>query len=453
MPPRSRPPTRPARSPRAPRRSTRPGSTSSSGSPGRWWRGTRPRAPRCSTPRTAEFGANPIFGVQAEPRDLRPQARRSPTPRSRRRWSASSKASRPTSTTSPTGTARASRRAARRPTSRCGRPSSSSTTGWRRRSPRTRCSTVQEPPSDVDAARWHERLLAVVQQQVRPAVEHYRDVLRDEVAPQARPDERCGLTHLPDGDETYATAARASSRPSTRSPAGDPRDRAAAGRRARGGVPRARPGGGRHVRRTGGLRGAARRPGPAPHQRRRDRRGLQDRDGQGARGDGRLVRSAAAVRLRRRGDHQRCDRLLLRAAQGRQPRRGVLHERLRARGLGPLRDREHQLPRGDPGPSPAARDRRGARRRPGVPQAGLHRGVRRGLGALHRAARRRDGALLHAARPDRDARRGLDAGLPAGRGHGHARARVEPAAGHRLHDGELPDAAPGTRPRRSTATP
>ena len=67
---------------------------------------------------------------------------------------------------------------------------------------------VQDPPSGMDAARWHERLLAVVQKQVRPAVQHYRDVLRDEVAPHARPDERCGLTYLPDGDEVYAKAAR-----------------------------------------------------------------------------------------------------------------------------------------------------------------------------------------------------------------------------------------------------
>jgi uncharacterized protein (DUF885 family) len=67
---------------------------------------------------------------------------------------------------------------------------------------------VQDPPENVDAARWHERLLAVVQKRVRPAVERYRDVLRDEVAPRARPDERCGLTHLPDGDEVYARLAR-----------------------------------------------------------------------------------------------------------------------------------------------------------------------------------------------------------------------------------------------------
>ena len=67
---------------------------------------------------------------------------------------------------------------------------------------------VQDPPPEVDAARWRERLLAVTERRVRPAVERYRDVLRDEVAPHARPDERCGLTHLPDGDEVYAKAAR-----------------------------------------------------------------------------------------------------------------------------------------------------------------------------------------------------------------------------------------------------
>src|SRR3954468_19653145 len=67
---------------------------------------------------------------------------------------------------------------------------------------------VQEPPPGMDTGRWHERLLAVVQKQVRPAAAAYRDVLRDEVAPSARPDERCGLTHLPDGDEVYAALAR-----------------------------------------------------------------------------------------------------------------------------------------------------------------------------------------------------------------------------------------------------
>ncbi|MEP7092156.1 MAG: DUF885 domain-containing protein, partial [Nocardioidaceae bacterium] len=67
---------------------------------------------------------------------------------------------------------------------------------------------VQDPPEGVDAARWHERLLAVVQKQVRPAAEHYRDVLRDEVLARARPDDRCGLGWLPDGADTYDRTLR-----------------------------------------------------------------------------------------------------------------------------------------------------------------------------------------------------------------------------------------------------
>ena len=68
--------------------------------------------------------------------------------------------------------------------------------------------SVLEPPSGMDAARWHERLLAVVQKQVRPAAERYRDVLRDDVAPHARPDDRCGLGWLPDGEDAYARTLR-----------------------------------------------------------------------------------------------------------------------------------------------------------------------------------------------------------------------------------------------------
>ena len=65
-----------------------------------------------------------------------------------------------------------------------------------------------EPPADVDAAALRDRLAAVVADEIRPAMATYRDVLRDEVAPVARPDEKCGLTWLPDGDEAYSRLVR-----------------------------------------------------------------------------------------------------------------------------------------------------------------------------------------------------------------------------------------------------
>ena len=107
---------------------------------------------------------------------------------------------------------------------------------------------VQDPPAGVDAERWRERLLEVVQKQVRPAVEHYRDVLRDEVSAKARPDERCGLD-APAGRRGGPTPdSRGSITTTDRFAAGDPRDRAGAGGVAREGVRRARPGGRRHRR-------------------------------------------------------------------------------------------------------------------------------------------------------------------------------------------------------------
>jgi uncharacterized protein (DUF885 family) len=43
---------------------------------------------------------------------------------------------------------------------------------------------------------------------LRPGLETYRDVLRDEVLPHARPDDRAGLTHLEGGDDAYARTLR-----------------------------------------------------------------------------------------------------------------------------------------------------------------------------------------------------------------------------------------------------
>ncbi len=60
------------------------------------------------------------------------------------------------------------------------------------------------PPDGLDVDGWKARLRAVVESDVRPGMAAYRDVLRDEVLPLARPDERCGLSWLDGGDEAYA---------------------------------------------------------------------------------------------------------------------------------------------------------------------------------------------------------------------------------------------------------
>jgi uncharacterized protein (DUF885 family) len=50
---------------------------------------------------------------------------------------------------------------------------------------------------------WRRELTAIVGESVRPAFERYRDVLRDELLPVARADDRAGLVHLDDGPEIY----------------------------------------------------------------------------------------------------------------------------------------------------------------------------------------------------------------------------------------------------------
>jgi uncharacterized protein (DUF885 family) len=60
------------------------------------------------------------------------------------------------------------------------------------------------PPEGYDVEAWRGRLADVVTSDVRPALEVFRDALRDEVAPVMRPDDKCGLSWLPDGEETYA---------------------------------------------------------------------------------------------------------------------------------------------------------------------------------------------------------------------------------------------------------
>jgi uncharacterized protein (DUF885 family) len=63
-------------------------------------------------------------------------------------------------------------------------------------------------PEGLDVDRWRAALREVVETEVRPAMAAYRDVLRDEVAPQGRPDERVGLCHVPDGEAAYEATLR-----------------------------------------------------------------------------------------------------------------------------------------------------------------------------------------------------------------------------------------------------
>ena len=58
--------------------------------------------------------------------------------------------------------------------------------------------------SDEDTAAWREQAAAIVTETVNPAFERYRNVIRDEVAPVARPDERAGLFGLADGELVYS---------------------------------------------------------------------------------------------------------------------------------------------------------------------------------------------------------------------------------------------------------
>jgi uncharacterized protein (DUF885 family) len=62
---------------------------------------------------------------------------------------------------------------------------------------------TSEPHGVTDRNAWQGRLRQVIASDVRPALGSYRDTLRDEILPKARPDERCGLTWLADGGEAY----------------------------------------------------------------------------------------------------------------------------------------------------------------------------------------------------------------------------------------------------------
>jgi uncharacterized protein (DUF885 family) len=65
-----------------------------------------------------------------------------------------------------------------------------------------------DPPAEVDRVRWRDRLREIVVTSVRPAMLRHRTHLERDVLPRARPDDRCGLSYLPDGETVYRNAVR-----------------------------------------------------------------------------------------------------------------------------------------------------------------------------------------------------------------------------------------------------
>lgn len=63
-------------------------------------------------------------------------------------------------------------------------------------------------PDGVDGVAWRGRLVEAIEGSIRPGLTAYRDVLRDQVLPHARPDDRAGLCWLEGGDDLYARTLR-----------------------------------------------------------------------------------------------------------------------------------------------------------------------------------------------------------------------------------------------------
>ena len=254
---------------------------------------------------------------------------------------------------------------------------------------------VSLPAALPDHSAWRSKLEVIIESEVRPALQVYRDVLHDEILPNARPDEHVGLTWLADGDATYRAAIRLFTTV----------DKSAAEIHEIG------------LRQVESLAEEYRQLGP-------EVTGSNDLETifDALRSDPALhhetseavVADAKAALAKAKGamggwfgilpqadcdvgvDDERRRRLLLLAGARRQPGRDVLHEHERTDRLGPLPGRVDRLPRGDPGPPPPARDRQRADRHPRVPKARVHRCVRGGLGPVCRAAVGRDGPVYDA---------------------------------------------------------
>jgi uncharacterized protein (DUF885 family) len=67
--------------------------------------------------------------------------------------------------------------------------------------------TLALPGEEVPGGR--DELVRIVGEEIRPAYVRYREIVANEILPNARPDERPGLMHLPAGPDAYRLLARA----------------------------------------------------------------------------------------------------------------------------------------------------------------------------------------------------------------------------------------------------
>ena len=295
---------------------------------------------------------------------------------------------------------------------------------------------VPAPPAGVDEAAWRERVAGVVEQHVRPALAAYRDVLRDEVLPVARPDDRCGLSWLDDGASSYAALLRYST--TTEKSAQEIHDLGLAQVEKLAEEYRAL---GPEVVGTDDLAQIfeAMRTDPKLHFER-----------------GEQLVEASEVAMARAWEAMPAWFEVLPqapcvvkatttgakafyfppAADG--SRGGTFFINVDdPSSWGTFELESMAFHEGIPGHHLQLTI---AAELTGVPEFRKYMAqqrLRRGLGALHRAPGRRDGPLLQRRRPDGHVRRRLDARVPAGRRHRAARAGLEPRAGGALHGREL----------------
>ena len=241
---------------------------------------------------------------------------------------------------------------------------------------------------------------------IRPAFERYRAALRAEILPRARDEAHAGISNVPGGAACYAKLVKVHTsleHPGRRDPPHRPR------------------GAGAHPRRDG-RRSARRRSAPARcricgascaatrrafFRTRGDveaaaRKALARAQAAEPRFLGRLPRTPCVVKRIEEFEEKDAPIAYYRpAADRRLAAGGVLRQHVQARDAAALRGRGAGLPRVGARPPHPDRDRAGADRAAGVPQARRRHRVRRGVGPVRRGAGRRAGAVQGRARAAR----------------------------------------------------